>query len=424
MCADYIGGATAHSPISSISEVDIVAQAPLPPPTAWDAPQIIPAHPAAAWDAPQVIPSQSTPPLLLPPSTHMPMCNAQRGPQGTRQAFCGGIPQEPFRCVHSEPAQASQAPRALGADSPLAHGPQDFFPEGAATPFRTVSWDAASESDLDLLGLLLQVEKGPDDAAPYSRPGPPSEGSARESHSTPGSASDPPAAGPAEAGQPTGELEGQIRALRDVLRVNSIRAGGDGASGEALCVLGLILGNVVEIVGRLMKFSDSAVLDHAQEVERSLAGEEMRKWARCLGLMNLSGSQKQAINDLRVEQVTGFRRLREESARLNEQVNDALRASGDHPTVLSSVLKSIRRQQERTFGQEHQTIMDGLRALMLSILDPVQASILAVEAHPDRVDVVKLATALAAISDGGNSGETNSPSCSSFLRDSGTWPRH
>lgn len=78
------------------------------------------------------------------------------------------------------------------------------------------------------------------------------------------------------------------------------------------------------------------------------------------------------------------------------QARGILQASRLQPSNRANDMAPVWAQVKTNINQEHKSTVDAMHMLLFSILEPVQASLLTVEAYPDVVDVMKLANALAA----------------------------
>lgn len=78
------------------------------------------------------------------------------------------------------------------------------------------------------------------------------------------------------------------------------------------------------------------------------------------------------------------------------QARGILQASRLQPNMRSGDIAPVWAQVKKNINQEHKSTVDAMRMLLFSILEPVQAALLTVEAYPDIVDVMKLANTLAA----------------------------
>lgn len=86
------------------------------------------------------------------------------------------------------------------------------------------------------------------------------------------------------------------------------------------------------------------------------------------------------------------------------QARNILQASRLQPNMVSDDMTAVWTQVKHNICQEHESTVDAMHMLLFSILEPVQAALLTVEAFPGVADVVKLANTLGALG-----GETSGP---------------
>ncbi|CAD7696092.1 unnamed protein product [Ostreobium quekettii] len=204
-----------------------------------------------------------------------------------------------------------------------------------------------------------------------------------------------------------GKMEMQVRALQDVLDSHAICNGSKPVSAPVAQMLGDMVSNITETevsIARLRTPRPSDLVSTSQSgFQVHLTLEEMEKFRKCLAMLGLNAYQKDAMVELRAEHLACLRRILEERYRLNVQAAAALRAGGAGSKDMRLVWDLVK----RNVGQEQQAFVDGLRRVLLSILEPTQAALLLVEVHPGSVDVAKLTTAVAVLGGEGSGGTTS-----------------
>lgn len=204
------------------------------------------------------------------------------------------------------------------------------------------------------------------------------------------------------------ELETQVQALQQILEANTIFMGGVQASDEVLHLLGKMLSSITAISVRIVRSKVPRAGDFVSSCHEmpqlELTLEEREKWEKCLVMLNLTKAQEGAILDLRSEHLTRIHKIFEDRTKLNEQARNILQASRLQPNMVSDDMTAVWAQVKHNICQEHESTVDAMHMLLFSILEPMQAALLTVEAYPGVVDVVKLANCLRALG-----GETSGP---------------
>jgi len=197
-----------------------------------------------------------------------------------------------------------------------------------------------------------------------------------------------------------------VRALQGMLEAHAICKGGEPVSAPVAQVLGDMVCNIMEIEVNIARLKTPKPSDLANASQSGfhvhLTLEEMEKFRKCLAMLGLNAYQKDAMVELRAEHLACLRRIFEERYRLNVQAAAALRAGGAAAKDMKLFWDLVKQNVE----QEQQASVDGLRKVLLSILEPTQAALLLVKVHPGSVDVAKLTTAVAALGSEGSGGTT------------------
>ncbi|CAD7701718.1 unnamed protein product, partial [Ostreobium quekettii] len=188
-----------------------------------------------------------------------------------------------------------------------------------------------------------------------------------------------------------------VRLLRSVLKEHRISAGDDQAPCTALALLATLVAAAAEFGARRLASRPARPSDLVSGPSHDEPWHgEVKEWARRLGRLRLGEAQREAILEMRAAQMARLRVVCEERCRLNEKARSLLGASSDPPQALSEHLRSVWDRVKSNVRLERRIAADGMRRLLMDILDPVRGALLLLEAHPGGVDPIKVADALAA----------------------------
>ncbi|CAD7696752.1 unnamed protein product [Ostreobium quekettii] len=200
----------------------------------------------------------------------------------------------------------------------------------------------------------------------------------------------------------TQELGVRVQSLRNLLEANAIFMGGVQASEELVRVLGNMLSSVAELAVKIVTSRDPATPTFGSfvmpKMPEDLAPDEREAWQKCVTILNLSSRQKATILNLRAEHLHCLPKIYEERAQLNGKARAIMQASCNPLGPASPELRLVWDQIKLNIRQEHQVVVEGLHMLLFSILEPVQAALLVVEAHPVVVEPMKLGSAILSLS--------------------------
>jgi len=217
---------------------------------------------------------------------------------------------------------------------------------------------------------------------------------------------------PADASAAVRDMVVQVQELRNVLEANGIFMGGVHTSEELMATLVAMLSRTAEHAVRVIKsrVPRGAIFGGRQtpELRTDLSPEERVGWEKCATILNLDASQRSAVLSLRIEHMQRLQNIYEERSRLNEEARSLKQASGSQQSYAPNSLSFVWDRLKQNLRQEHQVVIDGLRVLLFSVLEPVQAALLVVEAHPGDVELMKLSAAILNL--GGDSCQRSSSS--------------
>ncbi|CAD7696087.1 unnamed protein product [Ostreobium quekettii] len=137
--------------------------------------------------------------------------------------------------------------------------------------------------------------------------------------------------------------------------------------------------------------SDTCTFLHGPAVHQD--PRDLQKMRNCLALLNLRQSQREVICRLRQQHFAHLANVYEERSRLSDQASSA--CSGN-PNA-QNAMEMLQRRMQRNAKRERQIVLDSLHMLLLSLLDPLQAAILVIDAYAGDVNVLNMAMTLASI---------------------------
>ncbi|CAD7696093.1 unnamed protein product [Ostreobium quekettii] len=274
-----------------------------------------------------------------------------------------------------------------------------------------------------LVPLRGHAGSPPLQASPLRSPGPSPTSSTNSTNPAPSQPPDDAPARRATAADLMREMFLQVGALRSVLAANpgALGPGGPGPGGPAR-LLRCLLRSATDTAARLEALRvprpPELARSSAEAFRLDLSLEEVRRWQGALARAGVSRWQRDAVRDLVAEHLARLHELRAEKARINDEARAIVRASGGDSGALRNKMGPVWDRLMSNVRKEQQLKVDSLRELLLSILDPTQAALLTVEAHPGVVDLVKTGVALAGLggdgsgeSSGNSEAESSPPRC-------------
>ncbi|CAD7701092.1 unnamed protein product [Ostreobium quekettii] len=210
------------------------------------------------------------------------------------------------------------------------------------------------------------------------------------------------------APDPMKDIWAQVHAMRTILEENCITCGSDRASDAGLNALSKLASAATQAHIRMLVARHPRPSDLATKMPQEVLGaEETAVWLDRLAKLRLNDAQKIRIVDMRVEHLSRLRMLFAERSWLSDEARALVKGSSACPQGLSDELRLVWERVKANVRQCQAIAANGLRTLLMDILDPIRGALLLVDSHPHGVDPMKLAAALVAV-DGGWASDAHS----------------
>ncbi|CAD7696088.1 unnamed protein product [Ostreobium quekettii] len=185
----------------------------------------------------------------------------------------------------------------------------------------------------------------------------------------------------------------ELRVALEAARFSTMRSP---TLGESFRVLGEKVRRAVSVSAKIqqLRAPSRSFVASPLAMQAAMGDQELARWKARMSALDLSDGQKRAAADLRSKLQGCLRLLFEDRSRLNNEARAMLQERGASPSAAMIDVKPVWDKVKRNVKQEIRELSDGLHALLLSILNPVQAAHLAVESHPGGVDVMAAVTAV------------------------------
>ncbi|CAD7696089.1 unnamed protein product [Ostreobium quekettii] len=185
----------------------------------------------------------------------------------------------------------------------------------------------------------------------------------------------------------------KVQALRSFLVEKSILKDGARASEGDVRVIQDMLSTILEVAVGVARTKVPKPCDLAsgRSPKAGLSEEGVQHCRECLGALNLTAQQMLAISKLASEQEAQINKIYESRSALNDQARVVLRKF----SAASQEMRSVWSEMKQNVRREYVAMVDGLRELLMTILEPVQAALLIVDAQSAGADALGLVAALA-----------------------------